>query len=83
MSGITTEQIDDLVATTLQDMPLSPLENLLICGSETEEDAGYMAQFIKKYYSQKQIEIALSKFHTHLENVKKLFGLKGTESDGT
>ena len=52
---ITDADINDLVETTMKDMPLMPIEWYLLASCETEFEQELMSDFIRRHFTLEQI----------------------------
>lgn len=70
--AITHKQLQELIDVTLKDLPVMPLEVLLLADCETDKETEIMIQFITEHYTSDEI---LKVFSDRLKWFKKFLDL--------
>jgi len=73
---ITTEQLEDLVATTMKDMPLLPIDQYLSAPCENEVEAKLMMDFVRNHFSPEEIAVGTKKLLDEQMSLIKLWSAK-------
>ena len=75
MTGITNAQLNEIIDTTLKDMPKLPVVDLL-CNVFTDEETDIAIDFIKKYYTKEKIFAGIEEYTQRCKFMFKLYGFK-------
>jgi hypothetical protein len=68
---ITHKSLEDLIATTLQDLPLPRVVDLLSCSDADSQDS--ILTFVKTHYSEEEIKIGIDEFLGRIDFINRLF----------
>jgi len=73
---ITESQLNEFISTTMKNMPLPPIEDILSIPCESDFDTNCIVEFIHKYYSTEDVLKGLNAHLKHCKFVVELFESK-------